>query len=40
MSISFNIPCYINKFIESVEMPKEAFSNNWANITNNTPDTF
>jgi hypothetical protein len=30
----------VNRFIEKVEMPLEAFSKNWYNITHNQPDTF
>ena len=44
MGYSFNnqirIPIFVNRFIEKVEMPLEAFSKNWYNITHNQPDTF
>jgi hypothetical protein len=44
MGYTFNnqirIPIYVNRFIEKVEMPLEAFSKNWYNITHNQPDTF
>ena len=37
---SVRLPIFVNRFIEKVEMPKEAFAKNWTNITLNQPDTF
>lgn len=34
------LPILPHRFIERVEMPAEAFAKNWANITNNQPDSF
>jgi hypothetical protein len=37
---TIRLPIYINRYIEFVDMPQEAFIKNWKNITLNQPDTF
>lgn len=40
VNASVRLPIFVNRYIEKVEMPQEAFAKNWKNITVNQPDTF
>lgn len=35
VNASVRLPIFINRFVEKVEMPQEAFQKNWTNITLN-----
>ena len=39
-SAEFRIPLFLNKFIEAVEMPIDAFHKTWDDITHNRPQSF
>ncbi|TNV73970.1 hypothetical protein FGO68_gene13707 [Halteria grandinella] len=38
--IEFRLPIFLNKFTEPVEMPSDAFSKTWDDITHNRPSSF
>lgn len=38
--IEFRLPIFLNKFTEPVEMPDDAFTRTWDDITHNRPTTF
>jgi len=40
MDQTIRLPVYVNRNVDKVEMPQEAFANNWRGITHNQPDTF
>jgi len=39
-TVEFKLPVFMNKFTEPVEMPPDAFSRTWEDITHNRPATF